>query len=148
MFFLPSTRGNHRPSGGFLRCLLASVAAKLTGMRRWLLVFLLVLMPMQLTWAAVSTYCQHESKSSIRHIGHHTHKHSGSISGGDGVVSSEVGSLENDCGVCHANCSVAFQSSSQTLRLIAEPVRIVVKAASYLAHYQYLPERPQWVSLV
>ena len=125
-----------------------AVAAKLRKMRRWLLVFLLVLLPLQLTWAAVSTYCQHESKSSIRHIGHHIHKHAGSLSGGDGVDSSEVGSLENDCGVCHANCSVAFHSPSQTLRLNAEPVRIVVKATLYLASYQDLPERPQWVSLV
>lgn len=140
--------GNQRTYGGLQRCLVASVAAKLKGMRRWLLVFLLVLLPLQLTWAASSTYCQHESKLSTQHFGHHAHKHAKVPSGNDDAVSTELTSVENDCGVCHANCSVAFQSSSQTLRLIAEPMRMAAHAALYLARYQDLPERPQWVSLV
>jgi hypothetical protein len=115
-------------------------------MRRWFLVFLLVLLPLQLTWAAVSTYCQHESNSSTQHLGHHVHKHSGVPS--DGAAILDGVSVENDCGVCHANCSVAFQSTSQTLPLNAEPVRVGANAALYLTYHQDLPERPQWFSLV
>ncbi|WP_416221439.1 cation efflux protein, CzcI family [Rhodoferax sp.] len=117
-------------------------------MRRWLLVFLLVLLPLQLTWAAVSTYCQHESMPSVQHIGHHAHKHATVTTDNDGSAGVDGVSVENECGVCHANCSVAFQSSSKTLRLTTGPVRIHANAAMYLAHYQDLPERPQWVSLV
>lgn len=43
-------------------------------MRRWFLVFLLLLMPLQAVWAAVSPYCMHESlPAQTQHLGHHGH---------------------------------------------------------------------------
>jgi flagellar capping protein FliD len=44
-------------------------------MRRFLLIFLVVMMPLQLSWAAVSSYCQHESGTASKHFGHHEHQH-------------------------------------------------------------------------
>jgi hypothetical protein len=40
-------------------------------MRRYLIIFLLLLLPFQFSWAAVASYCQHETESSTQHIGHH-----------------------------------------------------------------------------
>lgn len=46
-------------------------------MRRLLLVFLLVFMPLQSIWAAASPYCGHESAPQASHFGHHVHEHHG-----------------------------------------------------------------------
>ncbi|MCR6476964.1 hypothetical protein NU688_12455 [Variovorax sp. ZS18.2.2] len=40
-------------------------------MRRWLLIFLLFLLPFQLSWAASAAYCQHERDTQPEHWGHH-----------------------------------------------------------------------------
>ncbi len=40
-------------------------------MRRWLLIFLLLLLPFQLSWAASAAYCQHERDTQPEHWGHH-----------------------------------------------------------------------------
>lgn len=44
-------------------------------MRRWLTVFLLILLPLQLSWAVAATYCAHEADPAVNHIGHHQHRH-------------------------------------------------------------------------
>ena len=46
-------------------------------MRRWLAIFLLILLPAQLSWAAVGDYCAHESGAGAEHFGHHEHRHTG-----------------------------------------------------------------------
>jgi hypothetical protein len=43
-------------------------------MRRWLSIFLLIVLPLQISWAVAATYCQHET-GSTKHFGHHDHKH-------------------------------------------------------------------------
>jgi len=40
-------------------------------MRRWLLIFLLLLFPFQLSWAVSAAYCQHERDTQPEHWGHH-----------------------------------------------------------------------------
>ena len=39
-------------------------------MRRWIAIFILIL-PLQFSWAAVASYCQHASQRTA--IGHHEH---------------------------------------------------------------------------
>ena len=116
-------------------------------MRRWLLVLLLVLLPSQMTWAAVGVYCTHERQPTAQHLGHHQHEHV--VSAGDQAISAfvDVASVDQDCGVCHATCSVAFQTSSSLSNLNSVPVRPGISLTFYLTHYQDLPERPQWLPL-
>ena len=46
-------------------------------MRRWLFIFLLLVLPFQMVWAAAAPYCAHEvNPSAKKHFGHHEHKHS------------------------------------------------------------------------
>jgi hypothetical protein len=48
----------------------------LRGMRRWIAMFLLALLPFQALWAAVEPYCLHErAPSAAHHLGHHEHSH-------------------------------------------------------------------------
>ena len=44
-------------------------------MRKWLAIVLLVFLPLQFSWAAVASYCQHETGAAAKHFGHHAHQH-------------------------------------------------------------------------
>ena len=42
-------------------------------MRRWLLIFLVFLLPLQYSWAMSAAYCAHEQDAQTQHWGHHEH---------------------------------------------------------------------------
>mgnify|MGYP006898455926 CR=1 FL=1 len=44
-------------------------------MRRFLILVMLCLLPLQVSWAAVSDYCGHEQEKAAQHFGHHDHDH-------------------------------------------------------------------------
>lgn len=76
-------------------------------MRRWLTLLLLVVLPLQLTWAAAAAYCQHEASDGIGHVGHHVHEHPAAPDGADGDAKSQKQAAQdakpcsdNDCGFC------------------------------------------------
>ncbi len=120
-------------------------------MRRWFLIFLVVLLPMQLSWAAVASYCQHESGAAAQHIGHHEHQHdAGAEPSNDGephAKSKAAGAVDVDCGTCHAGtCSAMVQSS--TLVMAKLPSEIHSATALRLSSQpSSLPERPNWAHL-
>ena len=117
-------------------------------MRLWLIVFLAILMPLQLSWAATGRYCQHESDVSSKHVGHHTHQHQvteRTDSGGDFAKSMTV---DMDCGTCHAGCSMAVQESSVVKNVVLTLMfssGLSVQSSPGLVDR---PERPQWVALI
>lgn len=44
-------------------------------MRRYLLIFMMCLLPLQWSWAAAARVCEHEQGAA--HFGHHEHQHAG-----------------------------------------------------------------------
>jgi hypothetical protein len=50
-------------------------AVQFRRMTRILLIFLLTMLPLQMTWAVAAVYCVHESSASVTHVGHHEHEH-------------------------------------------------------------------------
>jgi hypothetical protein len=78
-------------------------------MRRWLSIFLLIVLPLQISWAVAATYCQHET-GSTKHFGHHDHKHQ--AEDGEKLAKGSVSDVDNDCAVCHAGCVAALTSFS------------------------------------
>lgn len=116
-------------------------------MRRWLTIFLLVFLPLQLSWAAGSVYCQHETGSAAQHFGHHEHQHTVDAERADNSSSKANGSIDADCGTCHAGCSTA----------IFEPLSVLTVGVTSDMHtgHQFrtsspppsLPERPNWADL-
>jgi len=116
-------------------------------MRRWLLIFLVVLLPMQLSWAAVASYCQHESGAAVQHLGHHEHQHKADAGRADSDNPKAVGANDADCGICHAGCAT----------VILEPVALLPVAVSLDTGSTHpvlisspppsLPERPNWADL-
>lgn len=119
-------------------------------MHRLVAIFLLVFMPLQLSWAAVSGYCQHESdvSASVQHPGHHEHEHnSGDTLSDTKAPTSKVSNLDGsdtDCASCHAGCCAALGTQIQ-MTASESPERITASKAEFLFRSALeRPERPQW----
>lgn len=130
-------------------------AARLALVRRFLAIFMLVVLPFQFSWAAAASYCAHESSPDAAHFGHHEHQHHADGSDLEPVVADEAagadaqdgkasGGTDLDCGQCHSS-----SGAMQTLAL-AVPAPILAAAPSTApeefrgAHAATRPERPQW----
>lgn len=119
-------------------------------MRRWLAILLLVLLPTQMSWAAVADYCRHEQGAGANHVGHHDH-----ADHGHGAVAPEPADLldseegspapgELDCDHCHGQCAGVLASiETPTLERLAS-ANIPEVRHLRAAHAADQPDRPQW----
>jgi len=121
--------------------------ARMPTMRRWLPILLLALLPLQLSWAAVSVYCQHETGAAAQHLGHHEHQHHADAKAKSDSKATTQGAIDADCPTCHAGCATALHES---------PAMPVMYSASDVHTGQRfllsappptLPERPNWARL-
>ncbi|MCO4095188.1 MAG: hypothetical protein HEQ37_17905 [Acidovorax sp.] len=119
-------------------------------MRRWFLVLLLVLLPLQSVWAEAAAYCQHESQlagATTSHWGHHEHDHGDApLASGDDASSAWAG-VDVDCNVCHAGgaCAVPGMAKRKTPRTgrglcqRATPSALPTRALAP-------PDKPNWAA--
>lgn len=117
-------------------------------MRKCLAIFLLVFMPLQLSWAAVvSSYCQHETGASAKHFGHHDHQHKAADGKGAAPDPAKTGGGDPDCASCHAGCSLALSGEATLTSMFSSSLDV----ADYWARLTSPPlerlERPQWRAL-
>lgn len=111
-------------------------------MKKLLLIILLLALPLQISWAAVSAYCQHESGKSASHFGHHSHEHK--VQKNDDKKEGSFAKIDSDCIYCHLSHLNFFSFSVN-----ASPV---LSSHSHLTDYDYhvtsnfskRPERPKW----
>lgn len=69
-------------------------------MRRYLLIFMMCLLPLQWSWAAAASVCEHEQGAA--HFGHHEHLHSDDAHAGNASASAnEALQPHPDCHTCH-----------------------------------------------
>lgn len=71
-------------------------------MRRYLLIFMLCLLPLQWSWAAAARVCEHEQGAA--HFGHHEHRHSAdapTLEGEGSSTSHAALQAHPDCHSCH-----------------------------------------------
>lgn len=113
-------------------------------MRRVLLVFLLVLMPIQFAWSSVASYCGHESGVAAKHVGHHAHEHDGAKTPD---MQKKVGSIavpDDDCSTCHTSAPspppADFEVESRAPHF-ATPLLEPTPDSSAIAD---TPDRPNW----
>ena len=123
-------------------------------MRRCLSILLLTFMPFQFSWAAVGTYCEHESGTRAQHFGHHEHKHehkhqqaageSGEASKGK-FAGAIAGALDvADCHF-HCQCTVDLPAAPVLPMGIGSQAPTDWAVASAIAPVLPRPERPNWV---
>lgn len=114
-------------------------------MRFWLIVFLVILMPLQISWAATGRYCQHESGVSSTHFGHHSHRNQATEPSGELVKAITV---ELDCVTCHTFCSMASRDHD-VIQKIALALMLAPQLIARSSHApEDRPERPKWDALV
>jgi hypothetical protein len=131
----------------FYVCILCGAAYN-SVMRRLFAILLLVLVPMQLSLAAVSEYCHDDQSRGARHPGHHEHAIADAHHDGENSHAPvPAGDLHNDCGFCHLGCAAAVLTSPAAS--IIEAAVMLHDQERHLAHGApvFLPERPNWASL-
>ncbi len=119
-------------------------------MRRWLVILILTLLPLQFSWAAVAVYCGHETGEAAQHFGHHEHQHTDHSKANQDDVPTDQNlpaGFHVDCGHCHGTCASmpAAVGDVSPLALASHPVTLVAGIVRTLA--QSPPERPQWLPL-
>lgn len=119
-------------------------------MRRWLAVLLLVLLPLQVSWAAVAGYCALESSQAATHLGHHdhaAHEHGAEADDASPTDTSQAATSHFDCGHCHGHCAAMIDGP---LPVAAEQPRGApprLGDAPSMDPLPAQPERPQWARL-
>ena len=120
-------------------------------MRRWLLIFLLVLLPFQFSWASASAYCQHERDTQPEHWGHHESETRGTdrSHSGEGAQknsSTQPNAVVGDCAVCHSGSVQHAEASAEPAKAAARvaPALRATSAERFASHISDVPVRPDW----
>lgn len=119
-------------------------------MRRWLPILLIVLLPLQFSWAATAAYCQHERAASTQHIGHHGHEHKNraeqSAAKNKSQESSTLGSMvsDSDCGYCHLSTIKSVVMDSPKLSEVSGLEPQIVMVVRLQTREPDRLERPNW----
>jgi len=108
---------------------------------RFLIILLLLVVPLQISYAAAAGYCSHDDQAaSTSHFGHHLHKHV--QPSGDGQLS---GATDLDCGLCQLGCAhivipAALQAMCAVQAQAASPPQHPLRSACLPEHSR--PPRP------
>jgi hypothetical protein len=119
-------------------------------MRRWFAIFLLVLLPFPSSWAAVASYCAHETEAGAPHLGHHEHSghsHDTWSAADADQTDSEPAAADLDCGHCHGCCVGIVQRVPGKNALTRGNLPPALSHGPRASHLPPAPERPQWSRL-
>ena len=108
-------------------------------MRSWLAVFLLVLLPLQFSWAATGTPAPHESQPLVGV--HCPHSHCATSTPG-----LDASAAHADCGTCHNGCPMALFSEPRRHLAVAPAFPLMGATVVPASHPADLPDRPQWTA--
>jgi hypothetical protein len=101
-------------------------------MKRFLLILLLTLLPLQFTFAAVLAYCADEVVETTAHLGHHEHNDGKTINDLPKINPVEKTATDSDCHFCHAvfaNLPVTFAGlTTPEINLPAEVAPLLLAA--------------------
>jgi hypothetical protein len=114
-------------------------------MRRWLLIALLFVLPLQMVWGAAAPYCAHESQpGAAKHFGHHEHDHQGGAQSSAGANDSAqgIGANHVDCDSCHLSTGAALPCAEVEVSASAPGLVPVHRLPSYRSPIPPGPERP------
>jgi len=114
-------------------------------MRRAFLVILILLLPLQLSWAAMAPYCQNEASQTRVHFGHHEHRASHKSMSMKDHASKSVIDNDVECGLCHLSCCKSVTTYTQ-LKLSADFNLAVYPfiPSEFSSHIAEGPEKPNW----
>lgn len=110
-------------------------------MKRLFALFLMLVLPLQISWAVAGSYCAHEESSSAQHFGHHVHVHQ--VQPDDPDSKSPLES-HPDCSSCH---HVTFSVLVDGVQ-VGSVAQLRVIAPHLVSAFPSIPpgepERPKW----
>ena len=110
-------------------------------MKRLFLIFLIVLLPLQFSWAIAGAYCAHE-EAAAPHFGHHVHKHDETKD--DGKHKAKKIQVDADCDYCHHVPTSAIFAANSTLAQPGLTVHLRYDGPRYASYIPDLIPRPDW----
>ena len=114
-------------------------------MKRILLIFMLVALPLQMTWAAMAAYCSHEAGASARHLGHHFHNHKTSTDDPSSDPARGTSKAHADCHFCQAAGHNVIQPALAEHQFDKRNlVQVGFVPHSYSSFFPEGPDRPRW----
>jgi succinate dehydrogenase/fumarate reductase-like Fe-S protein len=103
-------------------------------MPRLFMIFLIVLMPLQLSWAAMASYCQHETGAAAK--------------AADGKEKApdpaKTGGNDLDCASCHASCPSILHENLTPPPILSSSLLIADHWARLTSPSFQRLERPKW----
>jgi hypothetical protein len=118
-------------------------------MRRWFTILLLVFLPLQASWAAAGSYCQHETGIQAQHFGHHEHRHLDASHHDEKIKSAKpVLAADADCSFCHPCCGAVLVDAPSTPELTVAANDNTPHLRPLLSAILSPPDRPNWSRLV
>jgi len=121
-------------------------------MRRLLTILLLLVLPLQFSWAAAAAYCQHGGASDRQaHMGHHEHRHVAD-SAPDADPQAHAGmadagqqqGVDDDCAFCHFGCGKTVGTTPVQFAAVGRPAFAPDVAAPPASPRPSRIERPNW----
>lgn len=118
-------------------------------MKRLLIILMLIVVPLQLSWAAAAAYCEHESNPKTVHFGHHEHKHVASAEEIKTDKFKSAAAVDGDCTSCHLGGIAILTIPAPALALDVLGAPAITTGNSLLASSRPArPERPKWAIIV
>lgn len=116
-------------------------------MRRLVIVFLLMAMPFQWSWAVAGGICEHETGKAAQHFGHHSHEHDAKAvkAGKTSAESKNPGvGIDADCAYCHLLVAEPSAPSQAPPSALADASHLVATLPLFGSLLADEPERPKW----
>ena len=121
-------------------------------MKKFFLLLLLFVLPLQMSWAAASAYCLHEEGKAARHLGHHSHHHQASA---DDAPQADAGKdlkaktkAHSDCNVCHGVGHAWLPPATSMPVFDSASLAVDTSSFLYISHIPDAPKRPDWTPVI
>lgn len=113
---------------------------------RALLFVVMVLLPLQMVWAAAAPYCGHEARlaAAAKHFGHHEHQHeaSPSAAAAEAETGEAAGTQHPDCANCHLSTIATLAAPALEIAAL-NPGNVQAEPGDpYRSQVPFGPERP------
>jgi len=113
-------------------------------MKKFFLLLLLFVLPLQMSWAAASAYCLHEEGKAAQHLGHHSHQHKADADKQASADKQAKGQPHSDCNVCHGIGHAWLPASASMPVFDTASNAIDTSSPLYISHIPDGPKRPDW----
>ena len=115
-------------------------------MRRFLVLILLCLLPLQMSWAAVADHCGHDPEKGAQHFGHHDDEHK--AFSGESSQDKQSGKYDLSYDHCHMSGFLALLNEFVTDAPSTPPLPSLRSDESIHSSLSLVrPERPKWFAL-